>query len=477
MAGRFVNPYPQFEDSTPAVYSGGGLYFYATGTSTPQNTYTTKALSVANPNPIVLNSAGRPAVDIYLQDLEYKVVLKDASNNVIWTADPVSHRDQGLVAKTVTGSGSPNGAVAGTQGSASVLPDFYWDFTNAILYVCTTTGNAAAAVWTAVNASSAAAIVHPPQGYLTLISGVKVITSDAISAGAVYYTPDVGNTVPIYNGSSFIPTVFTEQTLALVASHAASNIYDVFMFNNSGVPTLVTGPSWSAGSGGSITAGSCARGTGAGGTALSRVSGILTNSVQITGRNGATTYTIGANLATYLGSIFMDGTNGQTSCHVSYGTARKWGVWNAYNRVSIQLKSGDPTNYAYVTSTLRQVRGAANTVVTIFCGLADEIFNLNYAATLSPVNLTNNTTTGGLVAIGYNSITTPSGRYGQISFSNSSGGTVVYMPGVVEAKYLAPPAIGINTINALENGLGVTTNSWNAAGSELNVVLSAQWRG
>jgi hypothetical protein len=73
-------------------------------------------------------------------------------------------------------------------------------------------------------------------------------------------------------------------------------------FSNSGVPTIVTGPSWSAGTAGSITAGSCARGTGAGGTALSRVSGIYTNAVQITGRNGSTTYTIAANLATYLGS-------------------------------------------------------------------------------------------------------------------------------------------------------------------------------
>src|ERR1035437_8902380 len=142
MAGRFIQPYPQFLDSTPNVYSGGGLYFYATGTSTPLNTYATKALSVANPNQVVLNSAGRPAVDIYLQDLEYKVILKDSVGNTIWTADPVSHRDHGLVGKTVNGSGSPNGAVAGTQGSATVIADTYWDYTNNILYICTTTGNA-----------------------------------------------------------------------------------------------------------------------------------------------------------------------------------------------------------------------------------------------------------------------------------------------------------------------------------------------
>ena len=62
MAGRFVNPYPQFSDSTPTMYSGAKLFFYEAGTSTKLNTYSDRSLSSANNNQVVLNSAGRPAV-------------------------------------------------------------------------------------------------------------------------------------------------------------------------------------------------------------------------------------------------------------------------------------------------------------------------------------------------------------------------------------------------------------------------------
>lgn len=481
MAGRFSNPLPQFSDSTPTMYAGARLFFYATGTSTKQNTYTTKALSIANSNPIVLDSSGRIPSDIFLQDLEYKVVLapstdSDPPTSPIWTADPVSHRDSMLVAKTITGSGSPNGVVAGTAGSASILPDFYWDYTNSILYVCTTTGTGATAVWTAVNASTAAAVVPMPQGYLTLTSATPVITSDVTAATAVYYTPFLGNIVPINNGSSFNPTTFTELTLTLSSSHVASNIYDVFVFNNSGVLTPVTGPSWSAGTSGSVTLGSCARGTGAGGTALTRVSGIHTNAVQITGRNGATTYSIAANLATYLGSIYMDGTNGQISCHVAWGSSRKWGVWNAYNRMPIILKAGDSTvSWDYPTGTIRAARGTATNCLDIFSGLAEERYNLEYAV-LATALLGSGTTTAPRCYVGYNSTTALSGRLGGYSnHADVANGTTLQVAGNCIANYFAPPALGINRITALESGSGSSAVTWN--GTEGNMILSGIWRG
>jgi microcystin-dependent protein len=80
----------------------------------------------------------------------------------------------------------------------------------------------------------------------------------------------------------------------------------------------VTGPAWS-----SLTS----RGTGAGTTELTRLNGFLTNKVQITGRNGSTTYTIAANRATYLGTFQTDsGAAGAVTD--SFGTRN---LWNAYN--------------------------------------------------------------------------------------------------------------------------------------------------
>jgi hypothetical protein len=478
MAGRFIEPYPQFLDSTPNVYSSGKLYFYATGTSTPLDTYTTKALAVANPNPIVLNSAGRPAVDIFLQDLEYKVVLKDADDQEIWTADPVSHRDSALVAKTLTGSGSPNGSVAGTAGSSSILPDFYWDYTNSILYVCTTTGTSSTAVWTAINASSATPAVPHPQGRLTLSSATPVITTEVTAATAVYYTPYIGNLVPIYNGTLMVPTEFSELTLSLVASHALNTIYDIFVFSNSGVLTLVTGPAWS-----NSAAAAGSRGSGAGTTQIARVKGLWTNAVSMTGRNGSTTYTVGANLGTYLGSIFVDGTAGQVTCHNTYRQAAKWGVWNAYNRVPIYLKVGDTTAGWTIggggSGAYRALNNGTSNSMTIFSGLPEHTYEFNSALRVSFIATTNQ-----LVqifsAVGFNSTSAASGLVGTHKCDYGGGVVGNFTTTVlVNGKYILPTgSIGINVVTHLEaysvTGASAPTA---VAGGEASNLLTGVWLG
>ncbi|WP_441235668.1 hypothetical protein [Bradyrhizobium sp. 930_D9_N1_4] len=475
MAGRFINPFPQFTDSTPDVYSGGKLYFYATGTSTPLNTYTTKALAVANPNPVVLNSAGRPAVDIFLQDLEYKVVLKDASDNIIWTADPVSHRDSLLVAKTSTGSGSPNGSVAGTAGSSSVLPDFYWDYTNSVLYVCTTTGTSSTAVWTAINASSSTPAVPPPQGRLTLTSSTPILVADVTAATAVYYTPFVGNLLPIYNGSSMIPTEFSELTLSLVSSHAANAIYDVFVFSNSGVVTIATGPAWST-----ATAGSGARGSGAGTTQLARVKGLWTNAVSMTARNGSTTYTVGANLGTYVGSISMDGTNGQVSCLPTYGQSRKWGVWNAYNRKKVVLQAGDATaSWTYTTNTVRPSNNSTANSVTVFCGLPEENVDISFSQMVQGGSGTTNNQVLAAWAggIGWNSTTVMSGIKGiaQVRIDGTSVDNLNNHTST--AQYSPVPFIGINVATCLEQTTNLNNASVSWTGTIAGMLMLAKWDG
>jgi hypothetical protein len=246
--------------------------------------------------------------------------------------------------------------VAGTAGSSSVLPDFYWDYTNSILYVCTTTGSSSTAVWTAVNASAATPATPAPQGRLSLTPSTPVLVSDTTNNG-VYYTPYVGNLIPVYNGSTMIPTTFSELFLTPVASHAANTIYDVFVFSNSGVLTLVTGPAWNT-----STAGAGARGTGAGTTQLTRVQGLWTNAVSMSARNGSTTYTVGANLGTYVGSIFIDSGGTSTTRHIGYGQSRKWGLWNAYNRVPIFIQAGDSTaSWNYTTNTIRASNGSSAT--------------------------------------------------------------------------------------------------------------------
>jgi hypothetical protein len=92
MAQRFFNPAPQyFYSGTPAApLSGGLMYFYQPGTTTPKDTYSDNGLSVPNTNPVVLTSSG-VLPNVFL-DGAYKVVLtdKDGVQQPGWPRDSVN---------------------------------------------------------------------------------------------------------------------------------------------------------------------------------------------------------------------------------------------------------------------------------------------------------------------------------------------------------------------------------------------------
>lgn len=88
MAGRFYLPRSTAFDANGDPISGAKLGFFESGTTTPLDTFSDDALTVANTNPVIADSAGRFG-DIFLQQADYKVELSDASDNVIWTSDPV----------------------------------------------------------------------------------------------------------------------------------------------------------------------------------------------------------------------------------------------------------------------------------------------------------------------------------------------------------------------------------------------------
>jgi len=80
----------QFFSNDGVPLSGGKIYTYAAGTSTPATTYTSSAGNIANSNPIILDSAGRVPEEIWLLGSPlYKFVLQDSSGNTIWTKDNI----------------------------------------------------------------------------------------------------------------------------------------------------------------------------------------------------------------------------------------------------------------------------------------------------------------------------------------------------------------------------------------------------
>lgn len=380
------------------------------------------------------------------------IVYSDTAN-VTFADDRLGNTD---ILRVPTTAGSPNGSLSGIVGTAFKPGSLDYDRTNNILYGASADGTSG---WVPQSG-----YFPNPQGYITLTSATAIITGDVAAATAVYYTPYVGNLVPVYDGSWLRPYFFSELTLTLTSSQAANQIYDVFVFIDSTAVTIGTGPAWAT-----ATAGSGARGSGAGTTQISRVNGLWTNAVAMTARNGASTYSVSANQGTYLGSLFMDGTNGQVSCYRSYGQSRKWAVWNCYNRQRIIMKGGDSTgSWLYTTSTTRPANNTAANSISAFTGLAEETFDNTYESLLLSTN-----NASGQAGVGWNSTTAFNGTIGRITAATSGGvGAGVTLIG----QYIAPPSLGVNVVTALENGLG-SSGTQSYYGQEPNMALVTAYTG
>lgn len=115
MAGaRYYTPNPFENDSTGNPIVGAQLFFYQTGSSSPQNTYADVGLTVANANPVVADSTGHFG-NIWLgSSAGYRVVCygpnptpevpstpASPQGSQLWTADPVGPAAGG--AQTVVG--------------------------------------------------------------------------------------------------------------------------------------------------------------------------------------------------------------------------------------------------------------------------------------------------------------------------------------------------------------------------------------
>ena len=80
-------PKLQFFDLNGAPLSGGKLYTYAAGTTTPQASYTDYGGGTPNTNPVILDSRGEASV--WLGTSLYKMALYSATDVLIWTVDNI----------------------------------------------------------------------------------------------------------------------------------------------------------------------------------------------------------------------------------------------------------------------------------------------------------------------------------------------------------------------------------------------------
>ena len=87
MAELLIPPFWEFADNDGEPLSGGLVYTYSAGTTTPKATFTDSTGSVQNANPVVLDSSGRAVI---WGSGSYKFVIQDSLGNTIKTVDNVT---------------------------------------------------------------------------------------------------------------------------------------------------------------------------------------------------------------------------------------------------------------------------------------------------------------------------------------------------------------------------------------------------
>jgi microcystin-dependent protein len=106
----------QFFDNNGLPLSGGLIYTYQAGSSTPFTTYTTSGGTIPNSNPIILDSAGRTPQQIWLEvGYSYKFIVQTSAGVTLQTLDnlyPILQNASGSGA-TIPWSGSIGSIPAG----------------------------------------------------------------------------------------------------------------------------------------------------------------------------------------------------------------------------------------------------------------------------------------------------------------------------------------------------------------------------
>ena len=87
----FAGAGAQFFTDDGAVLSGGKIYTYDAGTTTPRATYTSISGTTSNANPIILDSGGRLPEDMWLAEgVKYRFVLTNSNDVQIGEYDDIA---------------------------------------------------------------------------------------------------------------------------------------------------------------------------------------------------------------------------------------------------------------------------------------------------------------------------------------------------------------------------------------------------
>lgn len=300
--------------------------------------------------------------------------------------------------------------------------------------------------------------VEPPQGRLTLTSGVPVQRSDVLSATTVYYDSYAGNGVPLVGsaGLSYLQIASNEISMGLATANVTSgNLYDIFAVNNSNALAICVGAAWTNGTTRSA--------------AISVNSyGFWTNTSSLThcygGASGTTDYgSVTAGYATYLGTLYAIA-NGQTAMKLqpafaAGGNQPVMGLYNAYNQVRVLAREGDSTSqWSYSASAWRCADNSCTNSIIWVDGLGQSPIDASYQL---PVSIAS---TGTTPAMGVGVNTSAASAAPTIGAGNTSTAMTV-IPWYTAGLFY--PTLGLHYYLAEEYGSagGGGTTTWYGVGS------------
>lgn len=283
-----------------------------------------------------------------------------------------------------------------------------------------------------------------PQGRITLASATPVMSASQASASTIYYTPAVGNMVPIYDGTDMVPTVFTELSQATTdttkspAAVAATKIYDLFVWNDAGTIRCTRGPAWTNATTRGYT--------------FTVVNGIALNTSAITNGpaalRGTWVGTIASNASSTIDYIFGASGNG--------GVAARLMVWNTYNRVNVGTSVVDNTAYTDSSNTIQQFHsGGTGMQVGFVIGSQVDAMRWDIA---TEVSLAAASGAYAIIGVGLDQTTSFTGVRARISNPTSSA----FSFGLNQSGVLMT-AVGTHTLAMLQQSDGANASEFNNA--------------
>jgi hypothetical protein len=376
-----LTPDPALREFTDlgVVVPGALLLTLVSGTpATPLATYADGAGAVPNTNPVVASAFGLFGPIYLTAGVAYRLICTTAAGVVLWDRDPV------------------------------LIPDVAAQIATAV----------AAAVATAVAGLTGTVVNHCR---LTLESGVPVSATDQLAKTTVYCTPRTGRQLTLFSAAG-VPSTLSTPEVSIALPAVASQLYDVFAWNNAGVVTLEL-LAWT--------------------NDTTRATAIALTTTGVWCKSGDLT-------RRYLGSVRTTTVAGQTE-----DSLVKRYLWNVDQRVRRPLLRQEATlSWTYTLATWRQANAAAANQVEIVVGVADAPLTLQVIGAA----INGASTVAFAVSLGEDSTTTPSPSALQGPFNTGTATTSGYTS--VLAALAKLPALGRHVYAWLEISTATGTTTW-----------------